>query len=581
MTIFASILIYATGKGQLSYIDSLLFASGGNTQAGLNPVDLNLLNTFQQVVVYLCPIASNPITIHTSVVFLRLYWFEKRFQGIAREARHRRTSISKSKSKSGGDLSQAERGVNGRNITVLHSSGKGPRMTNDGILLQGNDGAKNDASSLDKANGARLDSGDRGGDLTDSGTLAGPSQTDSATLAMPSQPEIEPAPTQGITFADTVTRSDGMGTEFTKFPTQQSNGDEMTYLKRQQETKDTEVLRIPGPRDAERGMGPKRLEEGDAPEEDREALDADDSGMTDRQNRSIAFKEPNRVRSPDRRKREELGDEVKAIKNTFGPLKFRKPRLFNKTDKKVHVEDDSPQRPRPIRARTMETVRSALSREKNQDMPYLSWHPTMGRNSQFPGLTLEQREELGGIEYRSLRTLAVILVCYFWGFELFALACLLPFIQHNDKYGVAVDAAGVSRTWWGFFTANSAFNDLGFTLTPDSMGSFTKSSYTLMIMWFLILIGNTGFPVMLRFIIWLLSLVIPKGTGFWEELRFLLDHPRRCFTLLFPSGATWWLFWILVGLNGLDLIFFVTLDVSFTTITLHLPPFSLSQTTNV
>ena len=40
-------------------------------------------------------------------------------------------------------------------------------------------------------------------------------------------------------------------------------------------------------------------------------------------------------------------------------------------------------------------------------MPYLSWTPTIGRNSAFVDLTEEQREELGGIEYRALKTLAV------------------------------------------------------------------------------------------------------------------------------------------------------------------------------
>ena len=106
------------------------------------------------------------------------------------------------------------------------------------------------------------------------------------------------------------------------------------------------------------------------------------------------------------------------------------------------------------------------------------------------------------------------------------------------------------------------FNDLGFTLTPDSMISFQRAMLPLLLGSFLIVIGNTGFPCMLRFVIWLTSFLVPKDSGVWEELEFLLDHPRRCFTLLFPSAATWWLFWILVGLNGLDLIFFIVLDVS-------------------
>ena len=54
---------------------------------------------------------------------------------------------------------------------------------------------------------------------------------------------------------------------------------------------------------------------------------------------------------------------------------------------------------------------------------------------------------------------------------------------------------------------------------------------------------------MLRFVIWALSKCVQVGGGLWEELQFLLDHPRRCFTLLFPRAATWWLFAILIILD--------------------------------
>lgn len=114
----------------------------------------------------------------------------------------------------------------------------------------------------------------------------------------------------------------------------------------------------------------------------------------------------------------------------------------------------------------------------------------------------------------------------------------------------------------GIFTPASLFNDLGFTLTPDSMISFQKAVLPLLLGTFFIIIGNTGFPCMLRFVIWICWYLVPLESGAKDELRFLLDHPRRCFTLLFPSTATWWLFWILVALNGVDLIFFVILDVS-------------------
>ncbi|EAW18542.1 potassium transporter [Aspergillus fischeri NRRL 181] len=80
---------------------------------------------------------------------------------------------------------------------------------------------------------------------------------------------------------------------------------------------------------------------------------------------------------------------------------------------------------------------------------------------------------------------------------------------------------------------------------------------------FLIVTGNTGFPCMLRLIIWLLSWLAPYGSGLNEELQYLLDHPRRCFTLLFPSGELWRLLGVLILLNGVDFTVFCTLSDTF------------------
>lgn len=115
------------------------------------------------------------------------------------------------------------------------------------------------------------------------------------------------------------------------------------------------------------------------------------------------------------------------------------------------------------------------------------------------------------------------------------------------------------------FISASAIHNVGYTLTPDSLLSFQTAVLPLLVLTFLIVIGNTGFPCMLRFAIWVISKLVPRNSAIWEETKFLLDHPRRCFTLLFPSAATWWLFWILVLLNGTDLVFYIILDVSLRT----------------
>jgi Trk-type K+ transport system membrane component len=74
-------------------------------------------------------------------------------------------------------------------------------------------------------------------------------------------------------------------------------------------------------------------------------------------------------------------------------------------------------------------------------------------------------------------------------------------------------------------------------------------------------IGNTAYPCMLRFLIWSMFKLAPKNSAIREPLNFLLDHPRRCYTLLFPSGPTWMLLLILAFLNGVDIILFMIMDL--------------------
>lgn len=113
----------------------------------------------------------------------------------------------------------------------------------------------------------------------------------------------------------------------------------------------------------------------------------------------------------------------------------------------------------------------------------------------------------------------------------------------------------------GFYSAQTMTNNLGFTLTPTSMIPFQDAVFPLIVMTFLGYVGNTFYPCMLRLIIWTMFNAVPKGSSLREPLKYLLKHPRRCYTLLFPRGQTWALFGILVVLNGIDVILFIALDL--------------------
>ena len=157
-------------------------------------------------------------------------------------------------------------------------------------------------------------------------------------------------------------------------------------------------------------------------------------------------------------------------------------------------------------------------------LPYISFQPTIGRNSAFVSLSRDQRAELGGIEYRATKSLCWVLVFYFFGFHLLGFVCYMGFIYSAQQYIPIVASAGVSRGWWSLFSSASAFNDLGLTLTPDSFISFQKAAFLLLFSSFLIVIGNTGFPCMLRFVIWVLYKIWPADSAIREEFAFLLDH---------------------------------------------------------
>ena len=542
----------------MHYIDALFFASGAATQSGLNTINVNDLNTWQQLVLYFMAQACNPITINTFVVFVRLYWFEKRFQHIVHEARSNRQSIAKSLTKTRTverDVGREERGVQGRSIVVMHDTTRMNVMTNDGLVRKASE------DELEKANGLNQDekaSSSNESEHIGEGESSGSGQERDA-------PNVPAHQTQ-ITFADQVKRSDGLADETLRMPSQRTQEEHIAFLQRQRNPDDDTVLRIPGPRDADAGMAPSAVNEVDSMDRvfsrtdsrresgEPTAPNGDDHTSSEPERpRNITITEP--VRSPSR---EYITEDARAAIHVLGIFKIRKPRILH--GHKMYGDSDEIH-PTHSRIPTFQSIRSALSREKDEGIPYLSWEPTIGRNSAFVDLTEEQREELGGIEYRSLKTLALILIIYSLGWNFIGLVGLLPWILKTEQWGSYVEQVGQGRVWWAFFTSGSAFTDLGFTITPDSMISFQTATWPLLLMSWLIVIGNTGFPIMLRITIWIMAKLLPRRSGMYEETKFLLDHPRRCFTLLFPAMATWWLFYILVGLNGLDLIFFIVLDV--------------------
>lgn len=384
-----------------------------------SPMTMKSLTT-SQLIFYFLTMLATPIFINTIVVFVRLYWFEKRFQHVVNEARNLRRSRSKSRTKTEmlevPEVEFKERGVNGRNIVVLHS----------------NDNRKNDRGLGDPHTPLEpvkeMESETPTASSSSSGEAPKPWR-----MKPERQPQDFPTVHREITFADQVHDPDSLDSPMPRLPQRLSPEQHIAFLENQRNPKDKAMLRIPGPRDFDRGQTPEPLILG----EDGEPLDEKVLSPTDRkgQNPEIPIKRNVTIEDPKHPR-------LRTDSNTLAKQRTNNTETSNGTA----PEDRTPMTRLRSRAGTFRSFGRSNTTQEKDPMPYLSWQPTIGRNSAFVDLTEEQREELGGIEYRSLKTLAIILVCEFCPMATCKLqttnadrSVLCPFPPFRSNHNAALD----------------------------------------------------------------------------------------------------------------------------------------------
>ncbi|KAI2725468.1 hypothetical protein CBS147311_6650 [Penicillium roqueforti] len=193
---------------------------------------------------------------------------------------------------------------------------------------------------------------------------------------------------------------------------------------------------------------------------------------------------------------------------------------------------------------------------------YIASKGLVSRNSQFHDLTPAEREELGGVEYKAVSLLSVVVFLYFILFIIFGMVGVGGWLEANDP--AVTRTNGLSPFWTGAFFAVSAFVNSGMSLLDANMTALQLRAYPLLTMGFLILAGNTLFPCFLRFIIWTMRVMLPDRP-MWQSWRitldFILEHPRRVYTNLFPARHTWYLLGTIIILNGIDWAAFELLSI--------------------
>lgn len=166
---------------------------------------------------------------------------------------------------------------------------------------------------------------------------------------------------------------------------------------------------------------------------------------------------------------------------------------------------------------------------------------SVGRNGQFFDLTEEQREYLGGVEYRALKVLFTIVCVYFVLWQLLGAITLGAWSYVHSQ---SITAVNQQNSWWaGIFLAISSFNNAGMTLLDAGVSAFDSDAFVLTIVTILSLAGNAAFPAFLRATVYFCSFVLKIAVDdddytVWKEaFDFILKYPRRLYMMMFPAKA--------------------------------------------
>ena len=335
------------------------------------------------------PLITTPIFINTIVVLVRIYWFEQRFRNIVRDSKIDRRSKTKDESRNPG---------------------------RENVPLEGDAQNNNGKALPPMARGALVDSSEHTdvpkGDHSDA--------------------FYSPVTSSGGTASSSVKSGESLGTPGTGIGP--SNNEEnrirqhIAFVERQRSPLEEETLRIPGPRDFDRGVKPHTLQ----PPRSRANSEVPPLIELD----LLQGRHEKEAKTAVPSKAAEHNDQPATEDDGTNDLKIRRAITFDtQNDRPPPQAASAPVEPGVKRASTtgdvskkpgtsptepgfLRRIRSgqplsrSTSRTESVDhaLPYLSYAPTVGRNSTFVNLTQEQREELGGIEYRALKTLAIILV---------------------------------------------------------------------------------------------------------------------------------------------------------------------------
>ncbi|GBG76861.1 hypothetical protein CBR_g23076 [Chara braunii] len=165
--------------------------------------------------------------------------------------------------------------------------------------------------------------------------------------------------------------------------------------------------------------------------------------------------------------------------------------------------------------------------------------------------------KIRSVEYLALAELSKLVPLYY-GVCIFVGSIIMTMVLATSPTDKAiVERTGANLYFFSLFHSFMAFCNAGLSINPANFLPFYKSMGVLVVAATLILLGNTLYAPTMRGIILLLHRFSKKKKRVYE---YLLDHPRKCFTHLFPGPQTKWLLIAVIGINAVQSVSFYVLD---------------------
>ncbi|KAF9809997.1 hypothetical protein IEO21_07189 [Rhodonia placenta] len=126
---------------------------------------------------------------------------------------------------------------------------------------------------------------------------------------------------------------------------------------------------------------------------------------------------------------------------------------------------------------------------------YLPFSATVGRNSAFRGLSAEQIDQLGGIEYRALTALLWIVPLYYFGLLAISFVVIAPYMtlpRWQYLFAPPEQHRKINSIWFSAFQVIGAWANTGMSLVDQNMVPFREAYPMIIFLVICVLAGNSA-----------------------------------------------------------------------------------------